>query len=96
MKIIEILESEGPEVLQLGETPTPIPGDGEVLIQAAGSGGNLIDLYVQEGRYGNKPPFTPGQEAASTIVALGVNKSHLKNTYPHGKAARRIETWLAA
>jgi NADPH2:quinone reductase len=49
VKIIEILESEGPEVLQLGETPTPIPGDGEVLIQAAGSGGNLIDLYVQEG-----------------------------------------------
>jgi NADPH:quinone reductase len=85
VKIIEILESGGPEVLQLGETPTPTPGDGEVLIQAADSGGHLIDLYVQEGRYGNKPPFTPGQETARTIVALGANKSHLKNTYPHGR-----------
>jgi NADPH2:quinone reductase len=39
---------------------------------------NFIDLYVREGRYGNKPPFTPGQEAAGTIVALGANVSHLK------------------
>ena len=78
MKTIEILETGGPEVLQLRETPTPTPGDGEVLIQVAASGLNFIDLYVREGRYGNKPPFTPGQEAAGTIVALGANVSHLK------------------
>jgi len=78
VKTIEILETGGPEVLQLRETPTPTPGDGEVLIQVAASGLNFIDLYVREGRYGNKPPFTPGQEAAGTILALGANVSHLK------------------
>src|SRR6266481_2440924 len=39
---------------------------------------NFIDLYVREGRYGNKLPFTPGQEAAGTVVAVGKSVSHLQ------------------
>jgi NADPH:quinone reductase-like Zn-dependent oxidoreductase len=35
VKINEILETGGPEVLQQREAPTPTPGDGEVLIQVA-------------------------------------------------------------
>ena len=36
VKTIEILETGGPEVLlRIRETPTPTPGDGEVLIQVA-------------------------------------------------------------
>ncbi len=78
MKTIELLETGGPEVLQLRETPIPTPGNGEVLIHVAASGVNFIDLYVREGRYGNKPPFILGQEAAGTVVALGAKVSHLK------------------
>jgi NADPH2:quinone reductase len=66
VKAIELLETGAPEVLQLRETPTPKPGDGEVLIHVAASGVNFIDLYVREGRYGNKLPFTPGQEAPAS------------------------------
>jgi NADPH2:quinone reductase len=78
VKAIELLETGGPEVLQLRETPIPTLGDSEVLIHIAASGVNFIDLYVREGRYGNKPPFIPGQEAAGTVVALGADVSHLK------------------
>jgi NADPH2:quinone reductase len=78
VKAIELLETGGPEVLELRETPIPTPGDGEVLIDVAASGVNFIDLYVREGRYGNKPLFIPGQEAAGTGVALGADVSHLK------------------
>jgi NADPH2:quinone reductase len=78
VKAIDLLETGGPEVLQLRETPIPTPGDDEVLIRVAASGVNFIDLYVREGRYGNKPPFIPGQEASGTVVALGANVSHLK------------------
>jgi NADPH:quinone reductase len=78
VKAIQLLETGGPEVLQLRETPIPTPGDGEVLIDVAASGVNFIDLYVRDGRYGNKPPFIPGQEGAGTVVALGANVSHLK------------------
>jgi NADPH2:quinone reductase len=49
----------------------------EVLIRVAVTGVNFIDLYVREGRYANKPPFTPGQEAAGTVVAVGKSVSHL-------------------
>jgi NADPH2:quinone reductase len=48
VKAIELLETGGPEVLQLRETPIPTPGDSEVLIHIAASGVNFIDLYVRE------------------------------------------------
>lgn len=53
------------------------PLQDEVLIRVVVTGANFIDLYVREGRYGNKLPFTPGQEAAGTVVAVGKSVSHL-------------------
>jgi NADPH2:quinone reductase len=55
----------------------PTPQQDELLIRVAVTGVNFIDLYVREGRYGNKLPFTPGQEAAGTVVAVGKSVSHL-------------------
>jgi NADPH:quinone reductase len=71
MKAVEIQHTGGPEVMHVRELPVPEPQPGEVLIRVAASGVNFIDLYVREGRYGNQTPFTPGQEAAGTIVAVG-------------------------
>src|ERR1700736_3822512 len=78
MKAIELTETGGPEVMHLREIPTPIPQESEVLIRVAVTGVNFIDLYVREGRYGNELPFTPGQEAAGTVVAVGKSISHLQ------------------
>jgi len=78
MKAIELTETGGPEVMHLREIPTPKPQQGEVLIRVAVTGVNFIDLYVREGRYGNELPFTPGQEAAGTVVAVGKSVSHLQ------------------
>ena len=78
MKAIELTETGGPEVMHLREISTPIPQESEVLIRVAVTGVNFIDLYVREGRYGNEPPFTPGQEAAGTVVAVGKSVSHLQ------------------
>ncbi len=77
MKAIGLTETGGPEVMHLREIPTPTPQQDEVLIRIAVTGVNFIDLYVREGRYGNKLPFTPGQEAAGTVVAVGKSVSHL-------------------
>jgi len=77
MKAIELTETGGPEVMHLRDIPTPRPQQDEVLIRAAVTGVNFIDLYVREGRYGNKLPFTPGQEAAGTVVAVGKSVFHL-------------------
>jgi NADPH:quinone reductase len=64
--------------MHLREIPTPIPRESEVLIRVAVTGVNFIDLFVRKGRYGNKLPFTPGQEAAGTVVAVGKSVSHLQ------------------
>jgi NADPH:quinone reductase len=77
MKAIELAETGGPEVMHLREIPTPTLQQDEVLIRVAVTGVNFIDLYVREGRYGNKLPFTPGQEAAGTVVAVGKSVSYL-------------------
>jgi NADPH:quinone reductase-like Zn-dependent oxidoreductase len=77
MKAIELMETGGPEVMHLRQIPTPTPRQDEVLIRVAVTGVNFIDLYVREGRYGNELPFTPGQEAAGTVVAVGKGVSHV-------------------
>ncbi|MDB6009950.1 MAG: Alcohol dehydrogenase zinc-binding domain protein [Gammaproteobacteria bacterium] len=78
MQAIRLLNVGGPEVMTLREVPTPVPAAGQVLINIAAGGVNFIDLYVREGRYGNQPPFTPGQEAAGTVAAVGEGVTTVK------------------
>jgi len=78
MKAVQLTKTGGPEVLAVRDVPVPTPAKGEVLIHVAVSGVNFIDIYVREGRYGNELPFTPGQEAAGTIAAVGQEVSELQ------------------
>jgi NADPH2:quinone reductase len=78
MKAIEITQAGGPEVMQMRDLAIPEPQHGEVLIQIAASGINFVDLFIREGRYGNQTPFTPGQEAAGIVVAVGAGVSDFK------------------
>ena len=71
MRAIQIKHTGGPEVMELVELPTPRPGAGQVLVKVEAAGVNFIDTYLREGRYPAELPFTPGQEAAGTIAALG-------------------------
>lgn len=71
MKAIRVHATGGPEVLQLEEIPTPAPEPGQVLIRIEATGVNFIDIYQRYGAYKIATPFTPGQEAAGTIAALG-------------------------
>lgn len=51
----------------------PSPASGEVLIRVSACGMGYVDALVAVGGYQVKPPvpFTPGQEMAGTVVALG-------------------------
>jgi NADPH2:quinone reductase len=79
MKAIRIERIGGPEVMQLQEIATPVPLEGEVLIQVAAAGVNYADLMQREDAYAVKTvlPTTLGGEIAGTIVALGPGVSHL-------------------
>ena len=71
MNAIRVRATGGPEVLQLEAVPTPSPDAGEVLIRVEAAGVNFIDLYQRSGAYKMVLPFTPGQEAAGTVAAVG-------------------------
>ena len=71
MKAIQISRTGGPEVLSSVELPVPTPVSGQALIRIEASGVNFIDTYFREGRYPAALPYTLGQEAAGTIVAMG-------------------------
>ena len=71
MKAIQILETGGPEVLQLADLPIPHPGPGQVLIRIEATGVNFIEVYFRKGQYKASFPLTPGSEASGTVEELG-------------------------
>src|SRR5579863_4827703 len=71
MQAIQILENGGPEVLKFNTVADPRPAAGEALVRIEASGVNFIDTYFREGRYPAQLPYTLGQEAAGTVVAVG-------------------------
>jgi len=71
MKIIDLHNFGGPEVLVPGTRPDPVAGVGEVLIRVRASGINRPDVLQRSGAYPPPPgaPEWPGLEVAGTIVS---------------------------
>ena len=62
------------------ELPTPVPAEGQVLIQIKAASLNFPDILIVQNKYQHKPPlpFVPGSEYAGVIEAVGPGVSHLK------------------
>jgi NADPH2:quinone reductase len=73
VKAIVISEIGGAEKLMFTEVPEPTPGPDDLLVDVAAAGLNFIDTYHRSGLYDLEMPFTPGQEGAGTVVAVGGN-----------------------
>ena len=73
-------EPVGIEALAQARVPTPVPAAGEVLVRVGAAALNFSDVLMAQGRYQIKPPppFTPGQEIAGCVVALGSGCHFLK------------------
>lgn len=75
-----VCDEFGPvENLLVKSLAVPTPNADEVLIQVHAAGVNFPDSLLVQGLYQMKPerPFTPGNEVAGTIVAVGENVNHL-------------------
>ncbi|MBL8163582.1 MAG: quinone oxidoreductase [Anaerolineae bacterium] len=71
MRAIRVHQHGEPEVMQLEDLTMPTPGPGQVRVRVEASGVNFIDIYQCSGQYKMNLPFTPGQEAAGVVDALG-------------------------
>jgi len=80
MKAIQV-ENPGPDyVLTRGETQTPRPGAGEILIRVAAAGVNRADLLQAGGLYPPPPgaPQTLGMEVSGVVEEAGADVRNCK------------------
>ncbi|MBB4197604.1 quinone oxidoreductase [Rhodoblastus sphagnicola] len=71
VKAIRIHQTGGPEVLRYEDVDLPAPGPGEAQIRQHAVGVNFIDVYYRTGLYPTPTPFTPGNEGAGEVLAVG-------------------------
>jgi NADPH2:quinone reductase len=71
MQAIVLRAHGGPEQLVLEDTPEPVPGEGQVLVELSATGVNFVDIYNRIGRYPSRLPRVLGSEGAGTVVAVG-------------------------
>ncbi len=69
---IRVHQTGGPEVLQYETVEIGEPGPGEARVRHEAIGLNFIDVYFRSGLYkAAQMPFTPGNEGAGTVTAVG-------------------------
>lgn len=72
MKAIRLHTFGEPEVLQLEDVADPQPGPGQVVVRIHAVGVNPVETYIRSGIYPKPPvPYTPGNDGAGVIAALG-------------------------
>ena len=71
MKAVRVHEVGGPDVLRYEEVAAPTAGPGQALVKLEAIGLNFLDCYFRAGLYKTSLPFTPGNEGAGTVTAVG-------------------------
>ncbi|MDL9980652.1 quinone oxidoreductase family protein [Microbacterium sp. ASV49] len=78
---IQYTEFGGPEVLTLVEIPTPVPGEGEVLVHVEAVGVNPLEGKQRSALRPTGPittPRRPGADAAGVVAAIGTGVEGLR------------------
>lgn len=80
MRAVQCQELCLPKDLVVAEVDDPVAGAGEVVIDVAAASLNFPDYLIIQGKYQFQPslPFTPGNEGAGTVAAVGEGVTHLK------------------
>ena len=71
MKAIRVHTYGGADQLIYEDAPIPEPKAGEVRVQVQAIGLNFLETYQRQGQYSNPLPFTPGNEFAGVVEAVG-------------------------
>src|SRR3984885_10663689 len=76
MQAVQASQFGDPSVLRVVELPDPTPGPGQIAIDVTYAAVGLIDVFLRQGLYKDRPglpqpPFVPGLEVAGTVRELG-------------------------
>ena len=97
MRVCEVTEFGGPEVLRLGERPWPAAGPTEVVVSIDAVNVNPTDLSSRLGAarrrtFGLAPPFVPGWDLAGVVSAVGAEVTE----YAVGDPVVGMIPWIRA
>jgi NADPH2:quinone reductase len=76
MQAIQVTRFGSPDVLAVADLPDPVAGPGQVAIDVTHAAVGLVDVYIRQGLFKDRPglpqpPYVPGLEVAGTVRALG-------------------------
>jgi NADPH2:quinone reductase len=71
MRAVQVVDTTGPEHLQVRDVPEPVPGPDDVLVEVHAVGVSFPDLLLSRGQYQLKPelPFALGVDFAGVVVS---------------------------
>jgi NADPH:quinone reductase len=75
MRIVQVAEFGGPEVLVTGEAPEPVAGPGQVVIEVAVAAIDFVQTQLRRGFSPGPPlpelPHVPGATVAGSVLSVG-------------------------
>ena len=80
MKASYFMKHGGPEVLQYGDVPDPVPGPGQVLVDVHAASVNGADWKSRSGQYNKNVqfPYIPGRDFSGVVSKLGEGVTDFK------------------
>jgi NADPH2:quinone reductase len=75
MRVAQVKEFGGPEVLVTAEVPDPVAGPGEAVVAVSAVDTIFVETQIRSGSFGEhfpvRPPYVPGGGIAGTVRAVG-------------------------
>jgi NADPH2:quinone reductase len=94
MRAVQVVDTTGPEHLEVREVPEPTPGPDDVLVEVHAVGVSFPDLLLSRGEYQIKPelPFALGVDFAGVVVSgAGFEPGQrVAGVGPYGNAAELV------
>jgi NADPH2:quinone reductase len=75
MRIVQVKEFGGPEVLEVAEVPEPVAGPGQVVMDVSIAPVLFLDTQIRSGSardwFATTPPYVPGAGVAGEVASVG-------------------------